>query len=132
MLNTETLQLFKTLTELPGAPGDERNIRKFMRSELEKYSDEIIQDNLGGIFGVRKSEQENAPKILVAGHMDEVSFMVTNITENVDTTLLSRIPFLIVLFVHNEILPLSLFICCYGLCAGQTLLSLTRQHLYSK
>ena len=82
MLNTETLQLFKTLTELPGAPGDETSVRKFMRSELEKYSDEIIQDNLGGIFGVRKSEHENAPKILVAGHMDEVSFMVKSITEN--------------------------------------------------
>ncbi|MDN4493718.1 M42 family metallopeptidase [Ureibacillus aquaedulcis] len=81
-MNTETLQLFKTLTELPGAPGNEHAVRKFMRTELEKYSDEIIQDNLGGIFGVRKAEDANAPKILVAGHMDEVSFMVKNITEN--------------------------------------------------
>ncbi|RUL56520.1 M42 family metallopeptidase [Lysinibacillus antri] len=81
-MNTETLQLFKTLTELPGAPGDEGVVRQFMRRELEKYSDEIIQDNLGGIFGVRKAKDANAPKILVAGHMDEVSFMVSNITEN--------------------------------------------------
>ena len=29
-----------------------------MRSELEKYSDEIVQDHLGGIFGVRKSEEK--------------------------------------------------------------------------
>ena len=49
---------------------------------LEKYSDEIVQDNLGGIFGVRKAEDANAPKILVAGHMDEVAFMVTSITDN--------------------------------------------------
>ena len=81
-LNSETLELFKTLTELPGAPGNEHAVRKFMRSELEKYSDEVIQDHLGGIFGVRKSEDSNAPKILVAGHMDEVAFMVTSITEN--------------------------------------------------
>ena len=81
-LNQETLQLFKTLTELPGVPGNEHAVRKFMRSELEKYSDEIIQDNLGGIFGVRKAEDENAPKVLVAGHMDEVGFMVTSITDN--------------------------------------------------
>ena len=52
-VNEETMQLFKTLTELPGAPGDERAVRNFMRKELEKYSDEIVQDNLGGIFGVR-------------------------------------------------------------------------------
>lgn len=81
-MNEETLQLFKTLTELPGAPGNEHAVRAFMRKELEKYSDEMIQDNLGGIFGVRKSEDPRAPKILVAGHMDEVSFMVTGITDN--------------------------------------------------
>ncbi len=81
-MNEETLQLFKTLTELPGAPGDEHAVRAFMRSELEKYSDEIIQDNLGGIFGVRHSDVADAPKILVAGHMDEVAFMVTSITDN--------------------------------------------------
>ncbi len=81
-MNQETLQLFKTLTELPAAPGDERAVRQFMRKELTKYSDEIIQDNLGGIFGVRYAEKEHAPKILVAGHMDEVAFMVTSITDN--------------------------------------------------
>jgi len=80
-LKPETLQLFKTLTELPGAPGNEHAVRKFMKSELEKYSDEIVQDHLGGIFGVRKGD-EQGPKIMVAGHMDEVGFMVTQITEN--------------------------------------------------
>ncbi|AYC29882.1 M42 family metallopeptidase [Paenisporosarcina cavernae] len=80
-MNTETKQLFKTLTELPGTPGNEHAVRHFMRKELEKYSDEIVQDNLGGVFGLRKGP-ENAPKILVAGHMDEVGFMVSGITEN--------------------------------------------------
>ncbi|MDX1807212.1 MAG: M42 family metallopeptidase [Paenisporosarcina sp.] len=80
-MNSETLQLFKTLTELPGAPGNEHAMRKFMRSELEKYSDEIVQDHLGGIFGLKKGD-EQGPRIMVAGHMDEVAFMVTQITEN--------------------------------------------------
>jgi putative aminopeptidase FrvX len=52
-----------------------------MRSELEKYSDEIVQDHLGGIFGLKKGD-EQGPRIMVAGHMDEVGFMVTQITEN--------------------------------------------------
>lgn len=80
-MNSETLQLFKTLTELPGAPGNEHAMRKFMRSELEKYSDEIVQDHLGGIFGLKKGD-DHGPRIMVAGHMDEVGFMVTQITEN--------------------------------------------------
>ena len=80
-MNSETLQLFRTLTELPGAPGNEHAMRKFMRSELEKYSDEIVQDHLGGIFGLKKGDDQG-PHIMVAGHMDEVGFMVTQITEN--------------------------------------------------
>src|SRR5699024_2785055 len=47
--------------------------------ELKKYSDEIIQDNLGGVFGVKKA---TGPRVMVAGHMDEVGFMVTKITKN--------------------------------------------------
>ena len=80
-MNQETLTLFKTLTELQGAPGFEHDVRRFMRSELEKYSDKVVQDRLGGIFGVKKGD-ETGPTVMVAGHMDEVGFMVTSITEN--------------------------------------------------
>lgn len=79
-MNQDTLQLFKTLTELQGASGFEHQVRKFMRSELKKYSDEVIQDRLGSIFGVKRGS-EDGPRVMVAGHMDEVGFMVTSITE---------------------------------------------------
>ncbi|SFM09350.1 endoglucanase [Gracilibacillus orientalis] len=78
-MNAETLELFRTLTELPGAPGNEHAVRKLMKQELTKYADDIIQDRLGGVFGVKKGQ---GPKVLVAGHMDEVAFMVTQITDN--------------------------------------------------
>ncbi|MFC1287295.1 M42 family metallopeptidase [Bacillus paralicheniformis] len=80
-MNQETRTLFQTLTELPGAPGNEHLVRRFMKKELEKYADEIIQDRLGSVFGV-KHGPEGSPKIMVAGHMDEVGFMVTSITDN--------------------------------------------------
>ncbi|NIK13465.1 endoglucanase [Alkalibacillus almallahensis] len=79
ILNQETKEMFKTLTELPGAPGHEHQVRQFMRQELHKYSDEVVQDRLGGVFGVRHGE---GPKVMVAGHMDEVGFMVTQVTKN--------------------------------------------------
>ncbi|MFV8827622.1 M42 family metallopeptidase [Alkalihalobacterium sp. APHAB7] len=79
-MNKDTLALFKTLTELPGAPGFEHEVRRFVRTELEKYSDEVIQDKLGSIFGVKKGN-ESGPKVMVAGHMDEVGFMVTSIND---------------------------------------------------
>ncbi|EUJ17703.1 glutamyl aminopeptidase [Listeria aquatica FSL S10-1188] len=80
MLDKDTLALLKKLTELQGASGDEFRICDFIRQEIEPISDEVVQDRLGGIFGVRKGA-ENGPRILVAGHMDEVGFMVTSITE---------------------------------------------------
>ncbi|MFA1820279.1 M42 family metallopeptidase [Virgibacillus oceani] len=78
-MNQETKDLFKNLTELQGAPGNEQLVRGYMEKELEKYADEVIQDNLGGVFGVKNGE---GPKVMVAGHMDEVGFMVTQITKN--------------------------------------------------
>lgn len=80
-MNKETKQLFQTLTELPGAPGYEHGVRAFMKKEMTPYADSIIQDGLGSIFGVR-SGAANGPRVMVAGHMDEVGFMVTAITEN--------------------------------------------------
>ena len=80
-MNSETRELFKTLTELPGAPANEHAVRKFMEKELGLVSDELIQDNLGSIFGVKHGEGDG-PRIMVAGHMDEVGFMVTQITDN--------------------------------------------------
>ncbi|MDP4106075.1 MAG: M42 family metallopeptidase, partial [Bacillota bacterium] len=74
-------KLFQTLTELPGAPGNEHLVRNFMREQLSLYSDEIVQDKLGSIFGIKKGT-ENGPTVMVAGHMDEVGFMVTGITDN--------------------------------------------------
>ncbi|MGR3765404.1 M42 family metallopeptidase [Rossellomorea sp. NS-SX7] len=80
-MKQDTLDLFKTLTELPGAPGNEHAVRKFMKEQLAQYSDEVVQDRLGGVFGVKRG-QSGDPTVMVAGHMDEVGFMVTSITDN--------------------------------------------------
>ncbi|HLS66697.1 MAG TPA: M42 family metallopeptidase [Pseudogracilibacillus sp.] len=77
-MNDKTLQLFKQLTELQGAPGDEKRVRDFMEEQLKKYADDIVFDNLGSIFGIKHG---SGPRVMVAGHMDEVGFLVTQITE---------------------------------------------------
>jgi putative aminopeptidase FrvX len=79
-MNGELQKLFQRLIEAPGAPGFEHEVRAVMKEELHKVSDEIIQDNLGSIFGIKRGNPQG-PRIMVAGHMDEVGFMVTQITE---------------------------------------------------
>ncbi|WP_414046038.1 M42 family metallopeptidase [Macrococcus equi] len=80
---TEQLyQTIKTLTELHGAPGHERLVRDYLLQRLSPLADEVIQDGLGGVFFVKKSQVANAKRVMIAAHMDEVGFMITDITEN--------------------------------------------------
>nr|WP_205516824.1 M42 family metallopeptidase [Paenibacillus sp. SYP-B3998] len=66
---------------MQAAPGFERDIRAFVRGELEKYTSEFIQDGLGSLFGIQRGD-ESGPKVMVAGHFDEVGFLVNGITEH--------------------------------------------------
>lgn len=76
----QTQQMFKELTETPGAPGHEGEVRKVMQRYIQPYADEIQTDNLGSLIA-RKGDPAGKPKVMVAGHLDEVAFMVTMITE---------------------------------------------------
>ncbi|MGD8192271.1 M42 family metallopeptidase [Brevibacillus ginsengisoli] len=80
MTDNFQLELWKRLTEAPGAPGFEGEVRKIMREYISSYTDQIVTDNLGSIFGIKQGN-EAGPRIMVAGHMDEVGFMVTRISE---------------------------------------------------
>lgn len=74
--------LMKEFIESDGVSGGEKNISRLLRREFEKYADEIVYDNLGSIFAVKKSKQSNVPHVLVTGHMDEVGFIVKQINSN--------------------------------------------------
>ncbi|TLS53895.1 M42 family metallopeptidase [Paenibacillus antri] len=80
-MDQETMNMFRTLTELPGAPGFEHEVRRFVRGELAKHTDEFVEDRLGSIFGVLHGDPAG-PRIMAAGHMDEVGFMVTAVLDN--------------------------------------------------
>ncbi len=79
----DTLQLLKDLTDAPGVPGQEGPVREVMERYLAPHG-ELMYDNLGSVVGMRrgKGAGDNAPKVLIAGHMDEVGFMVTMIDDN--------------------------------------------------
>lgn len=78
-MTTDLFLKIKEVTELKGTSGFEGSIRDYMRHKMTPVVDAIQTDGLGGIFGVRHSKAEQAPKILVAAHMDEVGFMISDI-----------------------------------------------------
>jgi len=71
---------YRTLVNLPGVAANEFYVRKFMKEELTKISERVIQDKLGSIFGII-NEHKSGPKVMIAGHMDEVGAMVSGITD---------------------------------------------------
>ena len=77
----KTFQRIKELTELQGTSGFEQDVRAYMREAMTPLVDEIQQDGLGGIFGLRHHSDADAPRVMLAAHMDEVGFMLTQITE---------------------------------------------------
>lgn len=80
MGNEKQLHMFKELTEVGGVPGNEYAVKDLMKKYLQPVSDELVTDRLGSIVGKKVGKAEG-PKVLIAGHMDEIGFMVTRITD---------------------------------------------------
>lgn len=80
-MEDHTFKLIKELTELQGTSGFELDIRSYLRTQMTPLVDEIQQDGLGGIFGLKNNSSSTA-KVMVAAHMDEVGFMISTITNN--------------------------------------------------
>lgn len=77
----KTVNRIKTLTELHGAPGFEDDIKNYLIEEMKPYVDDFVYNRMGGFYGVKRSKTKKAKKVMVAAHMDEIGFMITNITE---------------------------------------------------
>ncbi|GGE35372.1 glutamyl aminopeptidase [Streptococcus himalayensis] len=76
---TQLFDKIKEVTELSAISGHEGPVRDFLRQKLTPHVDDIVTDGLGSIFGVKQSTSADAPRVMVAAHMDEVGFMVSNI-----------------------------------------------------
>ena len=73
-----TIQLLKELTEAPGVSGYEAPIRAIVRKYLEPLG-ELSQDKVGSVI-CKQGGASAGPRVMLAGHMDEIGFMVKMIT----------------------------------------------------
>ena len=75
-----TVELLKELTEAPGVPGYEAPVRAVVRKYLEPLG-ELSQDKIGCVICRQPGSARRRRKVMLAGHMDEIGFMVKHITE---------------------------------------------------
>ncbi|MGL4873073.1 MAG: M42 family metallopeptidase, partial [Clostridium sp.] len=69
------------LTQINGISGHEDEVRKELYNHLKDYSDEVSFDNIGSIIFTKKSNKENAPKVMIAAHIDQIGFVITRIDD---------------------------------------------------
>ncbi len=79
MTQDTRLTLLRRLTEAHGVPGYEGPVRKIVREYFQELG-EVFQDRMGNLF-CKKPGTAEAPRVLLAGHMDEIGFMVKYITD---------------------------------------------------
>jgi len=77
MAITETLE---KLSNAYGVTGREDEVASLMKKLLKPYVDEVKEDKLGNVIGIKKGEK-NAPKVMLAAHMDEIGLLVKTITK---------------------------------------------------
>ena len=71
--------LLKELTETHGVPGYESPIRAVVRKYLQPLG-ELSQDKIGSVICEKRGASES-PRVMLAGHMDEIGFMVKQVTK---------------------------------------------------
>lgn len=81
-LTARQLSLLETATQLVGVPGAENEVRSFLKNEFQVRGLDLVSDNLGSLYAHKKSKVDNAPKVMVSGHMDEIGFMLLYILDN--------------------------------------------------
>ena len=65
------------LCSLAGPSGFESPVAQAAARMLEGVMDEVRIDKMGSVLGVRRCGRENAPKILLDAHLDEIGFIIT-------------------------------------------------------
>jgi putative aminopeptidase FrvX len=74
-------QNLEKLSNAQGVTGRENQVRNLLNDMLKPVSDEIQIDRLENIIAIKKGKPD-APKVMLAAHMDEVGLMVKTITKD--------------------------------------------------
>ncbi|MFX0168039.1 MAG: M42 family metallopeptidase [Candidatus Hodarchaeota archaeon] len=79
-MDSRRIKLLQTLVDSFGPSGFEREVSTIVAETMRPISDEISIDKLGSVHFMKKGSADH-PRILIAGHIDEVGFIVSAITE---------------------------------------------------
>lgn len=80
-MRSESFEFLKTLVEAPSPSGYEQPAAAVFREYVTPLADEVSTDVMGSVHAVLKGTAAG-PSVMLAGHIDEIGFMVTYITDD--------------------------------------------------
>lgn len=79
-MQNEPLEFLRKLVEAGGPSGYEQPVQAIFRAQAELYGAEVETDVLGNAVAVLN--RDGAPRVMLAGHADEIGFLVRYIDED--------------------------------------------------
>lgn len=73
--------MLQKLSNAFGPSGCEDEVRDIIKTEMEKYCDEIYEDNIGNLICHKKGVLINNKSIMLTAHTDEVGFIISYATD---------------------------------------------------
>lgn len=74
--------MLKILCELNAVSGNENAVSDFFISQLSGFADRCEKDSMGNLVFFKKGKNPTGRRVAVFAHMDEVGFIVNNITDD--------------------------------------------------
>ncbi|MDI6900082.1 MAG: M42 family metallopeptidase [Anaerosomatales bacterium] len=80
-MRSESLSFLKEIVEAPSPSGYEQPAARVFRDYVSGFADEVSTDVMGSVHALLRGTGEG-PSVMLAGHVDEIGFMVTYITDD--------------------------------------------------
>ncbi|MCD6526404.1 MAG: M42 family metallopeptidase [Desulfuromonas sp.] len=78
--------LLKELSQAPSPSGFEQPVQRIIRREVAEFADEVTTDVMGNVIsrldGVGDGVGDGRPRVMLAGHCDEIGFMIKYIDDD--------------------------------------------------
>ncbi len=80
-MRAKSLEFLKSLVEAPSPSGYEQPAARVFRDYVAAFADDVTTDVMGSVHAIVRGSGKG-PSVMLAGHIDEIGFMVTYITDD--------------------------------------------------
>jgi len=79
-MDSNRVKRFRVLADAFGPSGFEREVASLIKESMRSIADDVTVDKLGSVLFTKKGTEDH-PRVLIAGHIDEVGFIVAGLTK---------------------------------------------------